>query len=77
MAQVPSYLRAKGQGRGRGNYSSVMENTHNAAAPGIALFVIPDTCILKMKTDSKGVMKINCMHIYVLIMPVPFSMKYN
>lgn len=75
MAQVPSYLRAKGQGRGRGNYSSRMENTHNAAAPGIALFVIPD--ILEMKTDKKGLMKTNCMHIYVLIMPVPFSMKYN
>lgn len=74
MAQVPSYLRAKGRGRGRGNYSSVMENTHNAAAPGIALFVIPD--ILEMKTDRKGLMKTNCMHIYVLIMPVPFSMKY-
>lgn len=75
MAQVPSYLRAKGRGRGRGNYSSVMENTHNAAAPGIALFVIPD--ILEMKTDRKGLMKTNCMHIYVLIMPVPFSMKYK
>lgn len=74
MAQVPSYLRAKGRGRGRGNYSSVVENTHNAAAPGIALFVIPD--ILEMKTDRKGLMKTNCMHIYVLIMPVPFSMKY-
>lgn len=75
MAQVPSYLRAKGRGRGRGNYSSGMENTHNAAAPGIALFVIPD--ILKIKTDRKGLMKTNCMHIYVLITPVPFSMKYN
>lgn len=72
MAQVPSYLRAKGRGRGRG--TSGMENTHNAAAPGIALFVIPD--ILEMKTDRKGLMKTNCMHIYVLIMPVPFSMKY-
>lgn len=51
MAQVPSYLRAKGRGRGRGNYSSVMENTHNAAAPGIALFVIPD--ILERKQIGK------------------------
>lgn len=75
MAQVPSYLRAKGRGRGRGNYSSGMENTHNAAAPGIALFVIPD--ILEMKTDRKGLMKTNCMHNYVLIMPFSFSMKYN
>lgn len=70
MAQVPSYLRAKGRGRGRGNYSSGMENTHNAAAPGIALFVIPD--ILEMKTDRKGLMKTNFMHIYVLILPVTF-----
>lgn len=70
MAQVPSYLRAKGRGRGRGNYSSGMENTHNAAAPGIALFVIPD--ILEMKTDRKSLMKTNCMHIYVLKYTISF-----
>lgn len=63
MAQVPSYLRAKGRGRGRGNYSSGMENTHNAAAPGIALFVIPD--ILEMKTDRKGLINENKLHAYL------------
>lgn len=34
MAQVPSYLRAKGRGRGRGSYTSGTENTRDAAAPG-------------------------------------------
>lgn len=75
MAQVPSYLRAKGRGRGRGSYSSGTENTHDAAAPGIALFVISD--LLKIKTYRKGMMKMTYMHIYVLIMPITFSMKYN
>lgn len=68
-------MRAKGRGRGRGNYLSVMENINNVVVLGIVLFVIFD--ILKIKIDRKGLMKINCMYIYVLIMLVFFSMKYN
>lgn len=70
-------MRAKGRGRGRGNYLSVMENIYNVVVLGIVLFVIFDIGILKIKIDRKGLMKINCMYIYVLIMLVFFSMKYN
>lgn len=52
-----------------------MENIYNVVVLGIVLFVIFD--ILEMKIDRKGLMKINCMYIYVLIMLVFFSMKYN
>lgn len=68
-------MRAKGRGRGRGNYLSGIENIYNVVVLGIVLFVIFD--ILEMKIDKKGLMKINCMYIYVLIMLVFLSMKYN
>lgn len=52
MAQVPSYLRAKGRGRGRGSYTSGTENTRDAAAPGTLPFLWSNENILERDDEN-------------------------